>query len=80
MKINGGTEIINQIITHEPLLNQVTDVSDTVEAILTYLGVDTIRLSARALEMLIRIRRANENNQDNEEVAEYISDNDNTEL
>lgn len=91
LKINGGTQVINQLnennvmvnqtIEYQPLLNQVKDISDTIgvltdtsEAILTYLGLDTLRLSRRALEMLVRIREANAADQ---EVREYISENEN---
>lgn len=93
MKINGGNEainkmendvIINQIIEYKPLLDEVKEVSDTVgvltdtvEAILAYLGLDTIRLSERSLNMLLRIREANA---DQENVQEYRSDDDNPEL
>lgn len=87
VKINGGTQElkiiendipINKIVEYKPLLNEVKEMSDTIgvltdtlDATLSYLGIDSIRLSQKGVNMLIEISKKNK-----EEISENVSDHD----
>jgi hypothetical protein len=84
VKINGGIQElktiendipINQIVEYKSLLNEVKEMSDTIgaltdtlDATLSYLGIDSIRLSQKGLNMLIEISKKNK-----EEISENVS-------